>query len=134
MDPQQNQDIPREQWGPFLETFGREHRGWLFSLDVLGQNTHAAVEVRDLPLVDLEIDLSPYGPNRIAVTLGEGPNAVLTHTVASPIRVRLSRTEPNGRETLEIDSKDGSRTLLRFRGTVLPEMLDGVSKEELVGG
>ncbi|CAN5438101.1 hypothetical protein BH20ACI3_BH20ACI3_19140 [soil metagenome] len=38
------QEIPRDEWKTFLDTFSRQHEGWLATLEVLGTDIGAQQE------------------------------------------------------------------------------------------
>jgi hypothetical protein len=57
-------------------------------------------------------------PESLEILLGKRPDAHLTHSVASPEHLFVRKGE--GREEdLEIESADGTRTLLRIRAASL---------------
>jgi hypothetical protein len=62
----------------------------------------------------------------IAISAGKTSDDHLTHTVVAPLRVWIEKTLQGADEALEIESGDDTKTLLRFRSAVPPEMLDGV--------
>ena len=118
-------EIPRDEWAEYLDTFCRQHEGWLVRLEVLGAEVGARVEAKELPLQGVTAELKG-GEDAITITVGrEGPERV-THTVTRPAHVRVEQSEDGADMTLQIESADGLTTLVRLRSAVLPEMVDGV--------
>jgi len=82
-------EVPRERWNKFFDEFSRQHEGWILSIEVLGSELGAQKEAT-APLVGIS-----------------------AHIVNMPTRV-WSREDGQANEALEIESADGTKTLLRF--------------------
>ena len=135
------QEIPRDEWDNFFYVFSQQHEGWLATLEVFGPEIGAQEEAHELPLEGISIDSGNNGTRAIAIDLGKTPDQI-THTIAEPEHVWLEQTSGGADAaleigfmiSLEIESKDETKTLLRFRSTLLPEMVDGVVGDRMVGG
>jgi Family of unknown function (DUF5335) len=112
-------DIEPGEWISFLDGFSRQHEGWLATVEV-------ATAVANRRLRGVSIDHAD-GHQRAYVEMGDTPDETLTHTVEGPTRIRFRRTRAGAHEGLEIESADGSTTIVRFRSAMLPEMLDGIA-------
>ena len=108
------QEIPRNQWSEFLNRFSRQHEGWLVTLEAHG-----------LPLEGITI-AGGDDSKGIAISAGRTLEHHLTHTILAPAHMWIQRTNQGAEAALEIESEDNSKTLVRFRSSVLPEMVDGV--------
>jgi len=102
------QEIPRNQWSEFLNRFSRQHEGWLVTLEVFSP------------------DIGGDDSKGIAISAGRTLEHHLTHTILAPAHMWIQRTNQGAEAALEIESEDNSKTLVRFRSSVLPEMVDGV--------
>ena len=118
-------DIPRDEWISFFDGFSLRHQGWLVTIEVLGSDIGAQVEAMEMPLEGISADLNRSGTDIILIFIGREPQEHLTHTVNAPERVRLKQTDDGADEALEIESA-GLTTLLHFRSTILPELVDGL--------
>ena len=107
-----------------LDEFSRMHEGWLVSLDITGQSIGAQREFRQMPLVGITAE--PIDGGTISIAVAEPTGDHVTHTIHSPTHVFLDRTEKGANAALEIESADGTKAVLRFRTTALPETVDGV--------
>jgi hypothetical protein len=109
------QEISRDRWLSFFDAFSREHEGSAVNLEILSEEIGAQVEGSTLRFVGINADLKD-GENRIAITLGGERDDHITHVVSAPIRVRLERSEMERGtfETLEVESAEGEKTLVRF--------------------
>jgi hypothetical protein len=125
----QTREIPRDEWLTFFDAFSRQHEGWLATVQVLGEEIGAQTEANELPLVGVTADLKDGEDDTVAIIMGEAAEDHITHTVTRPAHVRLEQAEGGADEALEVESADGTRTLLRFRSAVLPEMVDGIVAE-----
>ena len=70
-------------------------------------------EFNQIPL--LGITAEPNGPIIISVVAAGGEH--LTHIIQSPTRVLLDKTDRGANAAMEIESADGTKTVLRFRST-----------------
>ena len=119
-------EIPREEWKTFLDTFSRQHEGWLATLEVLGTDIGAQQEARDLPLEGVSVASKDGSPETIAISLGKAIDDHVTHTITEPTRIWLEQTSQGANAALEIESVDQVKTLLRFRSALPADMVDGV--------
>jgi hypothetical protein len=124
------EEIPRAEWKTFLDTFSRQHEGWLATLEVLGADIGAQQEARDLPLEGVTATLRDGATETIAISLGRTAADHLTHTITEPTRIWLEQTSLGANAALEIESADEVKTLLRFRSALPAEMVDGVVFEK----
>lgn len=123
-------EIPRGEWVEYLNSFSRQHEGWLVTVEVLGVDIGAQVEAEEMVLEGVTADLKG-GEDVISVILGRRSTERVTHNITSPTHVRVEQTEYGADMALQIESGDGVTTLVRFRSAMLPEMVDGVASEEL---
>ena len=122
-------EIPRENWNSFFDTFSRQHEGWLATLEVLGRDLGAQEEAHELPLEGVSISSGTNEAETIAISIGKTPENHISHTVLKPTHVWIEQTQDGADAALEIESEDDSKTLLRFRSSVPPELVDGVVLE-----
>jgi hypothetical protein len=119
-------EIPREEWAGFLDGFSRMHEGWLVTLEVMGAEIGDQEEAHELRLrgVTAEAD---GGGGAIEIMIGDGAPVHVTRSVARPARVLVAVGDAGAHGALEIESEDGTKTLLRFRDAVLPEFVDALA-------
>ena len=122
-------EIPREEWNAFFEMFSKQHEGWLATVEVLGRDIGAQEEAHELPLVGLTADLKGGAADAVSIIVGKAAEDHITHNVTQPVHVRLEQTESGADEALEIDAADDTKTLVRFRFAMLPELVDGIVSE-----
>ena len=63
-------EIPRDEWAGFLDSFSRQHEGWLVSLEVLGAEIGAQAEAQELPLEGVTAELRGGGEDAVTIILG----------------------------------------------------------------
>lgn len=119
------QQIPHYEWKRFFDEFSRQHQSWLVTIEMLGRDIGHQVQVRNLPLQGLIVEPNEMGEDEITIISGSQPDAHISHTITSPRRVWLKQNDEGADEAVEIESFAGI-TLVSFRATALPEMLDGV--------
>jgi len=121
-------EIPRSEWKSFFDVFGRQHEGWLATLEVAGPET-AQPASGEFPLKGVALTSVVGESEGIMINLGKAPKDHVKHTVIEPTHVWLVQTPEGADAGLEIASADDTKTLLRFRSPVLPELVDGVVLE-----
>jgi len=122
-------EIPRAGWVSFFNSFSGKHEGWLVTVEVIGPDIGDQEEAKELPLVGISADLKD-NENFVNITVGRLPEDRMMHTVTDAARVWLKQSDEGADEALEIESKDGTKTLLTFRASVLPDTLDGITTDE----
>ncbi len=123
------QEIPREDWNSFFDVFSRQHEGWIATLEVFAPDVGAQEEAHELPLEGISIASGGNGTDAIAISLGKTAEDHVTHTITKPEHVWLEQTSAGANAALEIESENQNKTLLRFRSTLPPEMVDGIVTE-----
>jgi hypothetical protein len=118
------QEIQREGWEAFCDSFSRLHEGW--RVDVTVRNGDERTLVRDMPFAGITAELNVDGEDSIEVTAGDEPGEHVSHTVYRAARIWLDQTEQGADEALRIESSTGAETVVRFYSTVAPDMLNGV--------
>jgi hypothetical protein len=127
-------EIPRAEWFAFFESFSRVHYGWRVTVEALGRDFGAQVAARELALREIVAEMAPEGRNDVNILLGGGDaGTALTHIIHEPKRVFLRQTADGADQSVEVEHRDGSLTILTFKETLRPELVDGVAEPELVG-
>jgi hypothetical protein len=103
----QKAEVPLEHWIEFFDDFTGAHRGWIVALDVMAEDLGAQQEVTGLPLVGITVDVK-HQPQRLEIMVGGRTEAHLTRIIESPTRIW------NSRDAIDVESDDGTVTLLRF--------------------
>jgi len=121
------QEIPRSAWPAFLDSFTRQHEGWLADLEVFSPEIGSQQEEQELPLEGITAELGDGRPDRIAIMLGADPDDHITHTITAPSQVSVEKSDEGADVALAIKAPDGTTTLLRFRAVMLPAMVDSIA-------
>jgi hypothetical protein len=123
-------EIPRDEWNKFLDTFSRQHEGWLATLEIFAVDIGAQEQARDLPLKGITATSTDDESPSIVINLGKTTEDHVTHTITRPTRLWLEQTPAGANAALEIESADQVKTLLRFRSALPADMVDGVVWEK----
>ena len=118
-----SRNIPRDHWHEELDSFSRQHEGWIVRVRVTDPQGHQLIEARDLPLRGVSAD-SPENDS-LAVIVGERPDDHLTHEIEHPVDVAIEATDEGAERALTIRSRDGSTTTVEFRTPMRPQDVDG---------
>jgi hypothetical protein len=111
-------DIPHEQWGKFLETFSRQHHGWLIQLETYDRVTGEDVVSQETPLESIELDLEDEKNPRINVIV-QLDNKVIKHILFLPSGLVLQSSEDGQEQSLRIETVN-TETRIYFRAPVPP--------------
>jgi hypothetical protein len=109
----QTREVPTHEWVPFLDDFSRRHQGEPVTVEVFDRELGAQREMRSMPLIGVSVDLKD-GTEQIEVIAGDEPRSHLMHAIAKPARVHLASSEAGADQALQIESADGSTTLVRL--------------------
>lgn len=117
-----NRQVPRSEWPSFFRGFSRRHEGWPVTVRVLSGRFGSQVEARELPLKGIVADAAGSGP--ISIHIGGLLDQHVEHDVPDPSQVWVS--ENGAEEALDIESLDGTKTILQFRAAAQAETVDGL--------
>jgi len=124
------QEIPHDQWQPYLDQFSRAHREQPACLETKAGNAQAGENARGLPLVGITDDCAPGEPEQIHVMLARKADEHLDHLIEHPVRVCAVEWNDGYSGCIEIESADGTCTTVQVGppGKTLPEgiITDGV--------
>jgi len=108
-----SKEIPPEQWIKFFDDFSKKHEGWIVNWEVLDAKLGDQEKTTRLPLVGISADVKGSKP-RIDVMVGGRLDAHVTQIIDTPKRVWFKQPEQPGHEAIEVESTDGTVTLVTF--------------------
>jgi len=109
-------DISHDRWHPFFDDFTRLHHGEHVNVETMQDSGLGLTSnLHDLPLVGIVgADPQSGGDEWIEVIAGESPDAQATHCIPRPSHIRLAEEENGQAVALQIESAEGSVTMIRF--------------------
>jgi hypothetical protein len=107
-----NRLVPHAEWRSFFRGFSERHEDWLVTMRVLSQALGSQIAARDVPLEG--VVPGPAVGDPIAIHLGRVPERHIEHVVKEPKRVWVQLSEQGVEAALEIESNDGTKTILQF--------------------
>ncbi|HLQ78200.1 MAG TPA: DUF5335 family protein [Terriglobia bacterium] len=108
-------ELPSEEWISALDNFSRRHLRWIVDLEIAIPDLAIQKASTRLPLIGISADLKSRR-KRIEIAMGlENDVSMMTHIIENPQRVWVSFPIERAHESVEIESEDGTRTLLSFR-------------------
>ncbi len=120
----QTVEIRRADWAGRLDEFTAVHDGWLVSVDVLTPEIGAQRQIDNLPLLGVSADRINHDGS-VAVSVARPGGAHFTHVIREVKRITIEQTNDGADAGLQIESGDGTKTIVRFRVVALPETVDG---------
>jgi hypothetical protein len=124
-------EIPKNEWLNFFDIFSRQHEGWLATLEIAGSDVGDQIEAQQYWFSGISFDPKGTGRDSIDIELGADPNRHVNHLVARPASVALMLSDAGAHEGLNIESEDGTKTILLFRTAQIPEQINGIVDEKL---
>lgn len=117
-------DIPRVKWRAELDSFSRQHEGWIVRVKVTTPDGKTHTEARDLPLLGVTAD-TPKSDS-VAVIVRKSVDDHLTHEIFHPVSIAIERTESGAERAIRIRANDGSTTGVEFRSPMRSDQVDGM--------
>lgn len=112
--------VSHREWRSFFRDFSRIHNGAMVTISVAPPGTNPHDEIVNQSLRGISEDR-----DEIFVHTGNGADRPhLARRVRNVDCVLLQQTDEGADAEVDIDSIDGSRTIVRFRSPALPELLD----------
>jgi hypothetical protein len=105
--------VSRSEWPGFFNDFSRTHEGRPATLEVIGRDLGAQIEAEAMPLIGVS---AASGENIVWVALARDEDEHITHGVHDVTHVRVENNEAGTPVALQMESRDGVVTLLRFEG------------------
>lgn len=119
-----NRLVPHAEWFSFFREFSQRHEDWLVTVRVMSPDFGSQIEARDLPLEG--IVASPLGKGPISIHVGRARERHIEHEVTNPRQVWVELAEDGTEEALDIESQDGTKTIVQFRVPVPTVTVDGI--------
>jgi hypothetical protein len=117
-------DIPRDEWPEFLDSFSRQHRAWLTTIEPAVRGADAR------PLGAVEPVRQGGVVAAIQISFA-GDSGAETVRVEHPVSLRLRQTVEGADRAIEITDDNGFCTRVGFRATAPSDMVDGIAPGEL---
>ena len=107
-----NTEIEMNKWREFFETLSKRRFEWKTSIEVMGPDLGDQMLSDGLPFngITMEKGETPA----ISISVGENPDAHQTHRISEPINVAFLDADNSKGDIVEIEEKDGTKTLLTF--------------------
>ncbi len=109
-------ELPSAEWRSFLESFTRQHDGWLVTVESV-RGGDREVKARGQPLEGV----TARSPREIVITAGD-----TTEVVTDARRLRVESVDGVD-SAIEIEQGDGTVTRVAFRTAIAPELVDGIA-------
>jgi hypothetical protein len=109
----ETREIAKSEWRDFFSGFSDDHDDEPVILEVIGSDIGDQIEGQELHLRGI----SRAGKDEesdLAVLLESVDGRHLTHMIPKPVHVWLQRAQDSLDEVLEIESADGTKTLVRL--------------------
>lgn len=114
-------EIPRVVWPDQLKELSERYQGWQATIEVMGGEMGSQRVAADLPLQGLGVEMQGSEAGKILIELGDSPGNFMIHHVDYPLRVQIADMQPGSAADVEIESEDGTVTLVHLKApTALP--------------
>lgn len=119
-----HRSIERSEWQRFVDSFSRQHDGWLISVSVDEGAVQRRTLVRDAPLRGVVAEWS-RGGSLMVFTGDAEPHD--THFIAHPVALSVEETDDAAEAELTITDDAGVSTHIELRSPIRPELVDGIA-------
>ncbi len=107
------QQIPRDEWPVFFDSFSRQNEGTLATLETLSEDS-GDQQTQTMPFQGVSYEARGSDAGSIIIMLGTEADDHLERTVFSPTVVQLKPAGEAGPTVLEIETSDGPTVLLHL--------------------
>lgn len=108
-----NRLVPKSEWFQFFDEFSRRHQGRPATVHVFSPRFGSQVEARNMPLMGVVSRADTKGA--ISIHLGSAPpRSNIEHEIEEPRQVWVELSEEGIEEALEVESQDGTKTVVQF--------------------
>ncbi len=119
-------EIPVTEWAEFFKSFSEDHDRATVGVEVMSPEVGAQVAARELRFMGISADQA-HQPSTLFVSLETTHGDHVTHAVPAPTHIWLERSPAGAELALQIETKDRSKTLLRFQPAQKAESFEGVT-------
>ena len=106
-------EIRREDWSDFFDEFSRRYDGWLVTSELLDPKLGDQVEVENQAFRGIVAEVR-RDPKVIEIFTENREKASTTNVIEEPSRVWIEESGKDADAALQIEAKDGTKTLLRL--------------------
>ena len=109
------EEIPLDQWIPFLAEFTRNNRGAHARLDIVGADTDVGYQVQTetRPFDGASADARKHERN-VWIAFGSTADDHITHGIQGATVIRQLPPTPTRGSVLEVEASDGTKTILQL--------------------
>jgi Family of unknown function (DUF5335) len=116
-----DRQIPRAEWADFFKAFSFRHADAPATVRVLSSRFGCQVEACELPFEGIAADRT--GGGSISIHAGRNPEQHVAHDVPNPVQIWVEIADDGTEEALDIESDDGTKTLVIFRAETVDDVL-----------
>ena len=109
----QNREIPSNEWPAFFDRFSRTHRGQPAAVTTEARAIGLQSDGKGLPFIGITDDHPAQHDETVRVMLGDSSGTHIDHAVEHPSHVRIAEWNDGISAALQIESDDGSITLVQ---------------------
>ena len=108
-----NFEIKKEMWTDFFDSLSKRRYEWKTRIEVFNSEIGDQVLTEGLPLNGFTVETNG---DRITIDLsvGENTDSHQTHIIQNPERVAYLAADENHGDVIDIEEKDGTKTLITF--------------------
>ena len=106
-------NIPRDEWANFLDDLTKRRFEWKTNLEVINAEIGDQTLGDGLPLKGVTFE-DKSGKPEVEILLGNDAYRHQAHSIANPEKVAFLPNERDGGGILEIEERDGTKTLVRL--------------------
>ena len=109
------EEIPKDYWLAFANDVSRAYQGWGVTVELLARELGDQPAAQALPFQGMSFEKAGSDAGDILVEAGDIEPAYATHRIDRPRALRMVASIPGMETDIEIESEDGTTTLVRLR-------------------
>ena len=109
------QEIPKDRWPDFANGVSKAYEGWGVTVEVLGTELGDQPEAKGLPFQGMSFEKAGSEAGDLLVESGDIEPAYETRHIDHPRALRVVAAIPGIETDIQVESEDGTTTLIRLR-------------------
>jgi hypothetical protein len=108
-------EIEKEKWPNYFKELSKTYQGWAVTIEALDLELGDQPIADGLPLAGISFESQGSAAGDLLIEVGDAGTPYEVHRINRPRAVSVADTQPGAETDLQVDSSDGTTTLIHLR-------------------
>jgi hypothetical protein len=108
-------EIQKERWPEYFKELNKTYQGWAVMIEALDHELGDQPVADGLPLQGISFETKGSAAGDVLIEVGDAGTPYEVHRIDHPRTVSAADTQPGAETDIQIDSGDGTATLIHLR-------------------